>query len=197
MALAKDVADRALPLAIYTILTASSGFVLGAIIAYGVMSGWLRFLAMHKWIYDVIDADRRGGIVTAYVMTTTVEKEKALMYRGRVHEIFLGGDGKIAYVILKNCARFFMSFSGDEPMTTKQLNLFGDRQGQRSTWDYLQIEGDKIANILFDPSPETITATSEGQNALAAELARRQAVVRAMIEERNRPRRPGSSPTTK
>jgi hypothetical protein len=90
-----------------------------------------------------------------------------------------------------------MNFSGDEPTATKQLNLFGDRQGQRSTWDYLQIEGDKIANILFDPSPETITATSEGQNALVAELARRQAVVRAMIEERNRPRRPGSSATTK
>src|SRR4051812_36669211 len=39
MALAKDLADRALPLAIYTIITASSGFALGAAIAYGVMSG--------------------------------------------------------------------------------------------------------------------------------------------------------------
>lgn len=75
-------------------------------------------------IYDVIDRGRKGGIVTAFVMTNTMERGKVLMYRGRVHEIFLIQDGKISYVILKNCAKFFMAFADDAPVTGKQLELF-------------------------------------------------------------------------
>ena len=131
----------------------------------------IRFLAKHKWIYDIIDRGRKGGIVTAFVMTTTVENGKVLMYRGRVHEIFLIADGKISYVTLKNCARFYMTFGDDAPTMGKQLELFnGDGGSRRRIWDYLLIEGDNIANILFDPSAETIKVSDEGFKALMQAL---------------------------
>ena len=171
----------AVPTATYILFTAFLGFCSGCIVAIGVVKGPLRFLAMHKWIYDIIDSDRKRGIITAYVMTKVIEDSKVLMYRGRLHEIFLGVDGRICYIILKNCARFYMLF-GESPTTTRQLELFGNKQAERRTWDYLQIEGEDISNVLFEPSQETIRTSTEGEQALAAELSKRQAELRARIQ---------------
>jgi hypothetical protein len=137
---------------------------------------------MHKWVYDVLDAGRNGGIVTAYVMTTIAEEGKTLMYRGRVHEFFLTTDGKISYVILKNCARFYMVFGPDSPMISKQLRLF-DATDEHRRWDYLFIDGNNIANILFDPSPEKLLETAEGAEALQHELEKRHQLFRARIKQ--------------
>lgn len=172
-----------LPAVIYLLANTGLGFGCGYVAAFGVVGGKLRFLAKHKWIYDVVDVGRKGGIVTAYVMTTTVESEKVLMYRGRVHELFLSAEGQISYVILKNCARFYMTFTADAPVTSKQLDLFGADQNTRSTWDYLLIEGSKIANILFDPSQQKIVTTNEGEAAL------RDAVRAVMLQRMNELRR--------
>jgi hypothetical protein len=170
--LLKPIASRLLPAAIYLLSLGVVGFFLGCLVAIGVLKGPLRFLAMHKWVYDVLDAGRKGGIVTAYVMTSLVEDGKTLMYRGRVHELFLTNDGKIAYVILKNCARFYMIFGQDGPTTSKQLKLF-DAAEEGRRWDYLFIEGDNIANILFEPSREKLRETTEGAEALQRELDKR------------------------
>lgn len=126
---------------------------------------------MHKWIYDVVDSGRKGRIVTAFVMTTLMEESKVLMYRGRVHELFLNKEGDISYVILKNCARFYMMFGADGLTTSKQYKLFAGGDEKRR-WDYLFIEGENISNILFDPSPDKITQTSAGTKALDEELER-------------------------
>jgi hypothetical protein len=73
-----------------------------------VSGTFFRRFALHKWIYDIIDYGRKGRIVTASIMTTISEDNKIIMYKGRVHEFFLDTDGKLAYVVLKNCAKFFM-----------------------------------------------------------------------------------------
>jgi hypothetical protein len=175
--LVERVGHRLVAVVVYFMATAAVGFGCGVVVAVGIVNGWLRFLAKHKWIYDVIDRGRKGGIVTAFVMTTTVEAGKILMYRGRVHEIFLIADGKISYVILKNCARFYMNFGDDAPTIGRQLELFsGEDSSRRRVWDYLLIEGGNIANILFDPSAETIRVSDEGRKALlkAIEELRRQ-----------------------
>jgi hypothetical protein len=151
----------------YFSVTALFGLLLGHFAARGIVSGPLRRLAVHKWIYDIIDRDRKGGIVTAFVMTTIVENNRILMYRGRVHEIFLGIDGKISYIALKNCSRYYMILEGSEPTTSKQLELFGSRVRPQALWDYLLIDGANIANTLFDSSPE-IKETTEGAEALEA-----------------------------
>lgn len=164
------IADRLVRAVFYLIASTASGFLLGGAVAVGIVNGWLRFLAKHKWVYDIIERDRKGGIVTAFVMTTTIQDNKVLMYRGRLHEIFLLEDGKVSYVILKNCARFYMNF-GDSGLTTgRQLDIFQGAGAQRRVWDYLMIDGSNIANILFDPSAQTIKATDEGTKALSAAL---------------------------
>jgi len=168
--------DHLLPAIMYLGLTSLAGLGLGALTAMGIVSGPLRFLATHKWIYDIIDADRKGRIDTAFVMTNTIQNNRVLMYRGRVQELFLGSEGKLSYVALRNCSRYYMMFEGMEPITSTQLELFGVKQRTRSTalWDYLLIDGSNIANILFDSSPEIIES-AEGERALdeALEAIRR------------------------
>jgi hypothetical protein len=178
------VSQRLLPLVFYFFATSMLGLALGFAAARGVVAGSLRRFATHKWIYDVIHAGRKGGIVTAFVMTTVSENNRVLMYRGRIHEIYLNKDGKISYIALKNCARYYMIFEGTEPKTTPQLELFSS-QGPRpkNIWDYLLIDGANIANILFDSSPE-IKKTAEGTEALEAAFT--QAILRGLEEDARR-----------
>jgi len=181
---ATQITSRLAHVAYYFLGTATLGFAIGMLVAVGIVSGWLRFLAKHKWIYDIVDRGRKGGIVTAFVMTNTVENGNVLMYSGRVHDIFLLPDGKISYVTLKNCARFFMSFSGDAPKTGPHLDLFDGQKSYRRVWDYLLIDGDNIANILFDPSVETIRTSDEGFKALQEALAKQRNEAREAIRKR-------------
>jgi hypothetical protein len=114
-------------------------------------------------------------------MTTIVDDSRILMYKGRLHDIFFGPEGNVSYLVLKNCYRYYMSFNDDQLVTSKQLELFGSRQGARpaNVWDRLLIEGGKIANVLFDSSPE-ITGQAQGMEALEAAVARaRAAALRA------------------
>jgi hypothetical protein len=184
VATVEATAKRLLPFVIYLFVTTLIGFGFGCLVAWGVVTGWMRFLATHQWIYDIIKSNRKDRFVTAFIMTTLVENNKVLMYRGRVHEFFLQNDGTLAYIILKNCSRYHMSFEGDKLETSKQYELFGPKQADRSAkvWDRLFIDGTNIANVLFDPSPEvTITKTPEGSAALDAAVARRRQELRERI----------------
>jgi hypothetical protein len=154
----------------YLLGTALLGFIAGALVAIGIVSGPFRRFAMHKWVYDVIDYSRKGRIVTAYIMTTMSEADKIIMYKGRVHEFFLSPDGKLSYVVLKNCAKYFMKIE-EGLKTTKQQEILGTRSmfiGQ-AVWNYFVIDGSNIANVLFDSSPE-IKETTEGEEALRRAL---------------------------
>ncbi|MHC2623514.1 hypothetical protein ACVIW2_005546 [Bradyrhizobium huanghuaihaiense] len=173
----KRVTSKLLPIALYLVAATGCGIGLGVIVAIGVVTGPLRFLVKHKWAYDLIDRDRRRGITTVYVMTTTTEDNKVLMYRGRLHHFMLQEDGKLSYVILKDCARYYMNFGDAELSTGKQLDIFRGATAQRRVWDYLMIDSSNIANILFDPSVQTIKTTDEGNKALQEAIrARREAI---------------------
>jgi hypothetical protein len=191
----KEITSLLGPSIIYLGVTSFIGFCLGWLVARFVVVGPLRRIAHHKWIYDIIDADRKKGIVTAFVMTTTVEDSRILMYKGRVHDIFLGPDGKISYLILRNCSRYLMTIGADGLVTSKQLELFGARQGRRpdNVWDRLMIDGSNIANVLFDSSPE-IKNEAEGTKALeeafklaVERIAHREAITRMRIGEDGKP----------
>ena len=75
----------------------------------------MRFLARHQWAYDLKKKDG-GGLVTAYVMTKTIENNRILMYKGRLKEFYLNIEGQFAYVILTNCYRFYMTIQDDMPI---------------------------------------------------------------------------------
>lgn len=166
------VVDRLQPAILYLAATSALGFVFGWFVALGIVSGRLRTLARHKWIYDIIDVDRKKRIVTAFVLTTIVDEARIIMYKGRLHDIFLGENGVISYVILKNCSRYYMTFEEGKLVTSKPVELLGSKQSARPAhaWDRLLIDGKNIANILFDSSSE-IKAEPEGERALNRALA--------------------------
>jgi hypothetical protein len=168
---------------IYTIVMAAIGWLIG----WGFAS--LPFVGRHKWI-NTVNRSMKDGIVTAYVMTTTVQNNRSLMYKGVLSEFYLTVDGSLTYIVLRSCSRFFMKMEGDDPTTTAQLKLFGMAQDSRDKqfWDYLFIDAKNIANILFDPSPE-ISTGSEGMKALEKALAD----VKTAMEAANALRATGNS----
>ena len=157
----------------YTILMAGIGWLIG------LGAATLPFFVRHKWI-TTVNQSMQDGIVTAYVMTTTVQNNRVLMYKGVLSEFYLTIDGSLTYIVLKSCSRFFMKMDDEGPTTTEQLKLFGSAQDSRDkqSWDYLFIDAKNIANVLFDPSPE-IKATSAGNEALDQALAK----LRKALEE--------------
>jgi hypothetical protein len=147
---------------IYTAIMAVIG------LALGIVAATLPLFARHKWI-TVVNQSMKEGIVTAFVMTTTVHNNRALMYKGVLSEFYMTLDGSLTYVVLKSCSRFFMKMDGDGPTTTAQVKLFGTAQESRDSWDYLFIDAKNISNILFDPSPE-IKTSDKGNEALERAL---------------------------
>jgi len=158
------------PLGCYVLGTALAGFLAGYGLSHAIGRGALAFLATHKSINDVMRSMQKG-LVTAYVMTTTKENNRVLMYKGVLAEFYLSPEGKFIYVVLRTCSRFYMKFADDAPTTSEQLQLFGPQEGDRPerSWDYLLIDGANIANILFDPSPQ-IVASDKGEELLNQEL---------------------------
>jgi hypothetical protein len=135
----------------YVLVTAVIGLGAGCLVSYLASRGYLPFLIRHKWINQV-GLSMKSGLVTAYVMTNTSENGRVLMYKGILAEFFQQPEGKFEYVVLKSCSRFFMTFE-EAPTTGEQLQLFRSQMGRlEGVWDFLQIEGANIANILFDPS---------------------------------------------
>lgn len=170
--LANLIVARIFPLGAYILLTALVGFVAGWLVSRLAQRGYLPFLVTHKWISQV-RRSMKTGLVTAYVMTNTVENNKVLMYKGILAEFYQQKEGKFEYVVLKSCSRYFMDFNEASPKTGEQLQLFGNAEltgRPDGVWDFLQIEGGNISNILFDPSPE-ILITKDSAAALDAALA--------------------------
>jgi hypothetical protein len=164
-----DGEKRILPLAIYVLATALVGLGVGAAISWAIRRGRLRFLVTHKWISEVARS-MRDGLVTAYVMTRTVENNRVLMYKGVLAEFYQDKEGKFVYIVLKTCSRYFMTFEDASPKTGEQLQLFGGSLGRSDRiWEFLQIDGENIANILFDPSPQ-IVENKAGTEALNTAL---------------------------
>lgn len=162
---------------LYQLFTAVVGFVCGLLISHLIHKGPLRILATHSWIYDVVKhTEGSRGLVTAYIMTKTVEDGRALMYKGRLAEIFLKEDGNISYIAMKNCRRFYMKFD-DLTTTGEQLKLFNFNEGayEFDEWNYLMIGGDEIANVLFNKSP-IIVENEAGLTALKEALEEDHAV---------------------
>jgi hypothetical protein len=65
---------------IYTIAMA----IIGGLIGLGAAS--LPIFARHKWI-NTVNRSMKDGIVTAYVMTTTAQNNRALMYNTKSQQL--------------------------------------------------------------------------------------------------------------
>jgi NADH:ubiquinone oxidoreductase subunit 5 (subunit L)/multisubunit Na+/H+ antiporter MnhA subunit len=174
---------RLWPALFYTIAVTILGFLFGLFIAHMVMFGWLRFLATHKWAYDLIK-EKKNGTVTTFVMTNITENNRVLMYAGHLEDFFLGTDGCFTYVVLKNGSRYFMTIEGDAPTTTSRTPLFRTPDNATRRWEHLVISGENIANVLFDPIGHFKFQVGEkGQEALDKALTAQTALTEAPEDE--------------
>ena len=166
--LVDQIVKRIVPVGLYVTGTALLGLLIGWLLASAIARGWFPFLATHKSINQVMHS-MKSGVVTAYVMTTTKENNRVLMYKGVLAEFYLSPEGKFIYIALRTCSRYYMKFEDSAPTTSQQMQLFRDDEASDRTWEYLLIDGSNIANILFDPSPQ-IVANNEGRDLLNQEL---------------------------
>jgi hypothetical protein len=155
---------RILPFAaIYVLVSSALGYILGAVVSYYIVSGSLRFLATHKWVYDLLkyQEDDDGGYITVYVLTTIVEGAKTLMYMGYLRELYLRSDGIIANLVLYNCSRYYMVFLDDKPETTDRVPLV--QYAAETDWNRFVISCDHIANVFFNQTPPLETGETVAQ----------------------------------
>jgi hypothetical protein len=89
------------------------------------------------------------------------------MYKGTLKEFYLTGEGRISYLILIDCSRFYMYLDSDQPKTGLQIDLFktGTEDAQERIWSYLAIDGSQISNVLFDKVP-LLALSKEAQREL-------------------------------
>jgi putative transposase len=126
---------------------------------------------------------RLKKLVTAYVMTTTTENKRALTYKGILAEFFQRKEGQFEYVVLRSCSSYFLTFDDASPQTGTHKDLFSHHPERAAgAWDFLQIEGPNIANILFDPSPQ-IVETKAGTEALEKAIKKAAAIASAANDE--------------
>jgi hypothetical protein len=84
----RQITARLWGVLLYIIATTAVGFIIGLFVGWMVMFGWFRFLATHKWAYDLIK-EKNSGIVRTYLMTNIAENNRVLMYTGHLEEFYL------------------------------------------------------------------------------------------------------------
>jgi hypothetical protein len=167
---------RLIKAACYVLAAAAFGYLAGWAVAKLILSGPLRFLATHKWIYDLIKFGG-GNYITAYILSNVSEKDKRLMYKGFLHEFYLNAEGGFSYVVLTSCSSYFMTSEDDRPKTGEPQPILAGSDASTRAWNYFVVEGGNIANILFHRTPGVLAsdaglrALDEAVNALQAEIA--------------------------
>jgi hypothetical protein len=167
----------------YVLGTCALGFSMGLLVAYFVVNGHLRNVARHGWIYDLLAADTNGGLIHAFVLTHIREANRVLTYRGYLRDFYFSPDGRIAYLVLKTCRRYYLVLDEQSPRTSdpKDWKTIGATHGPDSPmqrhWSYFMIEGEDIANVVFDAYRRLNYSTS-GRETLQQALTEVQNAVR-------------------
>ena len=143
---------------IYFINTYLIGFFIGFFTGKLIVLGPLRFLAKHGWIYNLIEVNK-DAYTLAYVLTNIRVDDRILIYRGFLNEFCFTKEGKISYLALTNCSRYYLKLGKKKPETSAQrdwivIGTTSDNQGNdflfEKQWSYMVIEGEDIANVVFD-----------------------------------------------
>lgn len=148
----------------YFILASGLGTLAGYATGTLIVTGRLRFLAQHRWIYD-LKVDDTDVLVVAYILSNVAHEGRHVVYRGFLKAFGLQRDGRFSYLVLSNVVRYYLTLESGGPATSppadwhvigatiddenQPLSLTGGgrRQVDRS---YLVIEGEDVANVIFD-----------------------------------------------
>jgi hypothetical protein len=155
----------------YLLGSCAAGFLIGLAFGQLILSGHLRRLAQHGWIYDLIAVDQ-NSYTLAYILTNIRAGDRVLMYRGFLKDFFFTKEGKISYLVLSDCARYYLALDKaartNRPGTWRAIGAADEFSLKQ--WSYLVIEGEDIANVVFDRYVLNLTAEDEAQ--LTAALGR-------------------------
>ncbi len=148
----------------YFVGTSGLGLFVGLKTGHLIIRGPLRFLAKHRWIYDLVDP-HDNAFTLAYVLTNIRTDNRVLMYRGFLQEYCFTPDGKISYLVLFGCSRYYLKLDNKKPLTSsaKDWLVIGQSSdglmvgASEKQWSYMVIEGEDIANVVFDRYMLTLT----------------------------------------
>lgn len=155
--LARNMGENRWWILAYFLGTSSFGLVIGLVTGKLIVKGPFRFLAKHSWIYDLVDSDD-SSFTLAYVLTNVRTDNRILMYRGYLQEYCFTPEGKISYLVLMACSRYYLKLENKKPATSapKDWLVIGQSSdGQMADasekqWSFMVIEGEDIANVVFD-----------------------------------------------
>jgi hypothetical protein len=141
----------------YLAATSALGLLGGIKAGKMIVDGRLRFLAKHDWIYDLVDPDDSSYTV-AYVVTNIRADDRVLMYRGFLQEYCFTAEGKVSYLVLVHAARYYLKLEERRPRTSSARNwlsvvkerAIADGGAPEREWSYMVLEGQNIANVVFD-----------------------------------------------
>lgn len=155
--LARNITENRWWILAYFVGTSGLGLYVGLKTGQLIITGPFRFLAKHSWIYDLIDADD-SSLTLAYVLTTIRTDNRVLMYRGFLQEYCFTPEGKISYLVLVGCSRYYLKLESKKPVTAapKDWLVVGQSSDglmadvSEKQWSYMVIEGEDVANVVFD-----------------------------------------------
>lgn len=157
----------------YFLTTAGIGFLLG----WGVGSqahhgGFFSFAVQHRWVHDLELADSDSPSITfAYVMTNLQHGGRYLLYRGVLKQFALTREGTFAYLVLREPRRSYMILASGEPVVKQEFRQIGSTRRTGTAGDsLLVVEGEDVANVVFEPKP--YQESPESETALRAILDR-------------------------
>lgn len=144
----------------YVVVTSAIGAVLGAAYGWLVSTRRIRGFARHRWIYD-LSVD---GLTYAYVLTHVRQDHNVLMYKGFLRAFGLQQDGRFSYIVLTDVTRLYLSLDAHGSVTSGMsiqrvigssapggnVNVPTDPQPKKRVKSLFVIEGEDIANAVFD-----------------------------------------------
>ena len=141
----------------YILGLSALAFWAGRYVGKAVIIGPLRMFARHKWIYEIIYVSRHEQAnVQAHVMTHIRQDGRVLMYRGYLEEFYFAPDGSISYLLLNKCHRLYLHLNERSPETSPDqhiLPLANSESAEKGFKPFLMIEGEDIANVVFERRP--------------------------------------------
>lgn len=165
-------------ISLYFLATGALGMLVGYSIGRLIIAGPLRSLALHGWVYE-LQSTEAAGITFAYVLTTVQDGKYVLMYKGVLDQLHIGPDGAISYLTIEQSSRYYLLLEGNSPLTTADdlhalVGVAAARQPSGTSRQFLLIEGENIANVVFETyeiDPASIPKLEEAVRAVDTEIA--------------------------
>jgi hypothetical protein len=173
--LAENLSTFRLQILAYVVATSALGMALGYFVGSLIANGKIPpFLAQHSWVFRLNDA--KYEYILTNVLTTHLENGAGLMYRGRLETFGLRQDGRFSYIVLTEAIRSELAlkpFTEPKPAEVEdrtpqtRISPLNDEssglpsgssaRGRARVNSCLFIDGEGIANVVFDETELTVT----------------------------------------